>query len=130
MLNIETELDACVYNIVNTKVFLEKLATWVSDNVSEIDEEPEEWIVILSEDVETGEIHWTAEQEAGGFFLTGTMHLNPKELQTLGQEAGSDEVKRIFEIEVVPQLTIISNLDDVMEEQIPDAVRNFLSGRR
>lgn len=129
---IYMRLAASAHNIVNTEIFLEEISTWVSENVPAIDEaseEPEEWTVVLSEDVETGEIHWTAEQEPRGLCLAGTIYLSSKELQTLGQEAGSEEVRRIFEVEVVPQLTIISNLDDVMKEQIPDAVRTFLSGR-
>ena len=95
-------------------------------NGSDIDgvsEEPVEWTVILSEDVGTGEIHWTAEH--GELHRAGVMYMNPEELRGLGQEAACEDVRGVFEIEVVKEVQVITNLDEMLEEQIPEIIRSI-----
>jgi len=123
--------EMSVYNITNKVGFLKKIHAWVNEHVLDADEYsegPPEWIVTLTENVETGEIHWVAEQNTGDSRQSGTMFLGPKELRVLGHESASDEVQHIFENEVVPQLGVVSNLDDVIEEQIPAVVRRIRNG--
>ncbi|NHI90425.1 MAG: hypothetical protein EAX87_12965 [Candidatus Thorarchaeota archaeon] len=123
---IEASLDTSAYNIVNTGVFMEKLAAWVSANVVSLDEEPEEatgWTVMLSEDVETGEIRWTA--ECGVLRRVGIMFTEPKGIRKLGEEMAYKDMRDIFESEVGKELRIINNLDDVLEQQIPEIIRNY-----
>lgn len=123
--------DLSGYNIRNTEIFLEKISTWVNKHVVEIEEseEPTEWTVTLSVDVGSGEIYWVAEQESGNLRQNGVIYTDPEELQGLSQIKASEEVKCILEVEVVPQLGIIANLDEVMDEQIPDMVKSLRSGR-
>jgi hypothetical protein len=125
--------DLSGYNIRNVEPFLEKISSWVNESFPGIDEESEEqeeWTVTLSADVETGEILWAAEYGTGEMRMTGVMYTDPKELQGLGQEMASENLKDIFECEVIPQLKVITNLDEVLEEQIPDVVRSIRLGRK
>jgi hypothetical protein len=56
----------------------------------------------------------------------GTIYSSHDEIRQFGQEGACKEVRRLFELEVIPCLREISNLDDVFEEQIPEVVRRII----
>ena len=120
-----------IYNITNEDEFLTELADWLREYVPNPDQESIEsggWTVTLSVDIESEEIEWVARQGMSGPSRRGVMYASPEEFRRLGQEAACEEVRRLFEIEVIPQLGIISNLNEVIEESIPDAIRNIRNG--
>ena len=126
LMGIESGLSASAYNIVNTEEFQRKLATWVKKNIPDADERAEEtevWTVTLAllEDFEDGVIHWTAEY--GELCRTGVIHMVVSELRGLDEEAACEDVRRTFEIEVVKELQFIRNLDEVLDEQVPEMIR-------
>ena len=119
------------YNIRNKDSFLKRISTWVNKYIPEVEEYSEGvsgWIVTLSVDVESGEIHWVAEQDGNGPSMTGEICIDSGELEELEEEKASEEVQRIFKIDVIPQIENIDNLDDVLEEQIPNMVRSIRDG--
>jgi hypothetical protein len=122
------EGDLSAFNIRNTEPFLEKISLWVSENVQEIEEEseePEEWTVNLSIDTKEQAIIWEAEVDGPELSRTGVLYDDPKILIHAGIREAVREVRETFELDIVSELSVVSNLDDVMKEQIPDMVRSI-----
>ncbi len=122
------EGDLSAFNIKNTEVFLEKISLWVSENVQEIEEEseePEEWTVNLSIDTKETAIIWEAEVDESELSRTGVLYDDPKILIHGGIRKAVREVRETFELDIVSELGVVSNLDEVMKEQIPDVVRSL-----
>ena len=125
------EGDMSAFNIRNTEVFLELISNWVSENVQEIEEqseEPEEWTVYLSIDTKKRAIIWEAEVYETERSKRGVLYDDPKILLNAGIRAAVREVRETFEIDIVSELVVVSNLDEVMKEQIPDVVRSLQAG--
>ena len=122
------EGNMSAYNIRNTEVFLEKMSTWVSENVQGIEEEaeePEEWTVNLSIDTNEAAIIWEAEKDGQEPSRRGVLYDDPKILLRGGIRAAVREVRETFEIDIVSELGVVSNLNEVMKGQIPDVVRSL-----
>ena len=95
-----------VYNIINVDGFLARLATWVHENVPSPDDvfvEQGEWTVILSINADSERIDWVAKQGRTGPYERGAMWPSYDDLRKLGQETACEEVRRLFEIEVIPR---------------------------
>ena len=92
------------------------------------DESPEAWTVTLSVDEENEAIAWVARQGLSDPTNSGTMFVSFKEFQQLEQEVVCEEVRTLFEVEVIPILKDISNLDEVLDEQIPSVVQEIPQG--
>ncbi|TFG26402.1 hypothetical protein EU528_14440 [Candidatus Thorarchaeota archaeon] len=125
------EGDMSAYNIHNTEVFLEKISLWVSENVQKIEEqseEPEEWTVVLSVDIKDRAIIWEAEVDGPKLSKSGILYDDPKILLHGGIRMAVREVRKAFELDIVSELGVVSNLDEVMKEQIPNVVRSLREG--
>jgi len=123
--------DMSGYNIRNTEVFLEKMSLWVSANVQEIEEqseEPEEWTVYLSIDINEAAIIWEAEVDESELSKRGVLYDDLKILLHGGIRAAVREVRETFEVDIVSELGVVSNLDEVMKELIPEVVRSLRAG--
>lgn len=119
-----------IYNIINVDGFLAELADWLREYIPSPDEESVKlggWTVTLSLDVESEEIEWVARQGMSES-RRGVMYTSPEEFRQLGQEAACEEVRRLFGAEVIPILLEITNLDELLEEQIPDIVQEIILG--
>ncbi len=127
------EGDLSSYNIRNTEAFLEKISLWVSENVQEIEEqseEPEEWTVYLSIDINKTAIIWEAEVYGTERSKRGILYDDPKILLHGGIRAAVREVRESFELDIISELGVVSNLDEVMKEQIPDVVKSLRLGMK
>ncbi len=116
------------FTIRSQESFMKKLSSWVSDNVPVMGdefEEPEEWEVTLYVDPETHGIHWKAEQEDSGTHQTGPLYDYRKVLLDDDIEEVEKILREIFEGDVVSELVYISNLDEVLEEQVPEVIREL-----
>ena len=121
------------YNIIGEKHFLAELEAWLQKYAIAPDggdESPEAWTVTLSGKQEVEGIEWTAQQGKIGLRKNGTLFLVHEELYQLGQEAACEEVRSLFEIEVVPHLEGIDDLDAVFDEQIPMVIAEIFQRTR
>ncbi len=120
--------DLSHYSIRNTTSFKKKLVKWVRRNIpliewTEKDEEPdEEWEVTLYITVGTREISWEATQDTSGEVQGGVLNADKKVLLDGGRRDAEQEVRRSIEEEVVPELVCVTNLDEVLQTQVPDVV--------
>ncbi|MGY5852862.1 MAG: hypothetical protein RTU92_04775, partial [Candidatus Thorarchaeota archaeon] len=125
------EGEVSAYNIRNTERFIEQISSWVNEYVQEmgeISEEPEEYEVTLSIDDKGEAIIWKAEVYGAEGSKTGFLYDDLKVLRDAGIREATREVREIFELDVVSQLGVVSNLDDVMKQQIPEMVRSIRNG--
>jgi len=119
------------YFIRNTTSFKKKLAMWVSRNVpvidwAEEDEEPEEeWEVTLFVTTGTREVSWEATQNNSDEYQGGVLNADKKVLVDGDIEDAEQEVRGVLEEEVVPELVCVTNLNDVLQTQVPEVVREI-----
>jgi len=128
-----TEGDLRSYNIVGEERFLAELEAWLQKYALDPeggDESPEAWTVTLSVEQEIEGIQWTAQQGKSGPYKSGTLWLTHEELCQQGQEAACEEVRSLVEIEVVPHLEEIDDLDEVFDEQIPTVIAEIFQRTR
>ncbi|MHA1136821.1 MAG: hypothetical protein ACTSSE_10060 [Candidatus Thorarchaeota archaeon] len=71
-------------------------------------------------------IEWTAQQGKSGPNKNGTLWLIHEELCQLEQEAACEELRSLVEIEVVPHMEEIGNLNEALNEQIPEVVQRII----
>ncbi|MGY5858235.1 MAG: hypothetical protein RTU63_02615, partial [Candidatus Thorarchaeota archaeon] len=127
-----TEGELSSYNIVSVEWFLVELASWLEKHVlspEDGDESPEAWTLTLSVNVVNEGIEWNARQGTSGQCKSGAMWPSHDEIRQLGLEAACEEVIELFELEVIPHLQEIDNLDEVVKEQIPDVVREIIQNQ-
>ena len=84
----------------------------------------------LSIDINETAIIWEAEVEGPGQSRRGVLYDDPKILLNAGIRVAVSEVREIFEIDIVSELGIVSNIDEVMKEQIPDVVKSLRLGMK
>ncbi len=124
-----TEGDASAYNIRNVEHFMEHLFFWVLEHIQEVEwdaEEPVEYEVTLTLDDGMQSILWKAEVSGSEEHKRGAIYYDPRALPGVGIREAIREMQEIFEREVVGELGEVSNLDDVMKQQIPEMIRSLL----
>ena len=131
-----SEGDLSHYSIRNTTSFKKRLATWVQEfvQVTEEDwsededaEQEEEWKVTLYVTIGRRAVSWEATQKDNDEYPGGILDVDEKVLVDGDIEEAEQEVREAFEVEVVPKLTHITNLEDVLETQVPEVVREIRS---
>ncbi|TFG30351.1 anti-sigma factor [Candidatus Thorarchaeota archaeon] len=123
------EGDASVYNIRNVEQFIEQLSSWVYEYIQEIEwesEEPSEYEVTLTLDDDKESIRWEVEPDG---HKGGVLYDDFKILLYAGLREAIHQVREIFELDIVSQLGVVSNLEDVLTQQIPEMVRRIRQGR-
>ncbi len=126
------EGELSTYNIKNTEAFLKKISSWANEHISVIEEdseEPVEYEVTLSIGDEGDAIIWKAEVCGTEACKTGVLYDDLKVLLHAGIRDVIREVREIFELDVVSQLGVITNLDDVMKRQIPVMITSIREGK-
>ena len=126
------EGELSTYNIKNAASFLKKLCSWVDEHISVIEEnseEPVEYEVMLSIGDKGDAIIWKAEVHGAEESKTGVLYDDLKVLLHAGIREVIREVREIFELDVVSQLGVITNLDEVVKRQIPGIIRSIREGK-
>jgi hypothetical protein len=122
----EGELSA--YSIRNKNTFLKKFMTWVNKVTPDRElmvEVSAEWTVTLFVNEEGRAIHWEAEQYGIERQLTGLLYDDLKVLLGAGIREAVRDVRETFELDIIPELGIVSNLDVVLKRQVPEVVREI-----
>ncbi|MFW9887402.1 MAG: hypothetical protein ACFFER_04430 [Candidatus Thorarchaeota archaeon] len=120
--------DMSYYSIRNKESFMKKLTTWVNRCVPVIEdtiEEPEEWEVTLSADMMKHEIHWEAKQYLTKAHRIGLLYDDKKILVKGNIRDAIRDVREIVEEDLVPELGHISNLEEILNVQVPELIREL-----
>jgi hypothetical protein len=78
--------------------------------------------------MEERSIIWEAEVYGTEKHMSGVLLYDLKAFLQTGIRKAISDVRDIFKLDVVPQLGTVSNLDEVMKQQVPKAVRKLQSG--
>jgi len=125
-----SEGDLSHYTLRNKKSFWEKLEQWVERNIPIIewtegddDEEPvEEWEVTLYVTAGRREVRWEAIQKNEDGYREGVLDVGEKVLLDEDIANAEQEVRSAIEEEVVPELESVTNLDEVLQTQVPKVI--------
>jgi hypothetical protein len=123
---------ASAYNIRNVENFMEQLSSWVNEHVLEAEwksEESVEYEVTLSIDDGKQSIRWEVEASGPKESKSGVLYDDLKVLLHAGLRDAICEVRETFELDVAPQLGVVSNLENILKKQIPEMVRSLREGR-
>ncbi len=128
--------DLSHYSIRNETSFKKKLATWVQKYVpvtaedwskEEDAEQEKEWEISLYVTTGMREVSWEATQKDNDEYMEGNLNVDEKILVYGDIEEAELEVREAFEDEVVPELVNVTNLEEVLEKQVPAVVREIRS---
>jgi len=125
--------DMSHYSIRNRKSFMRRFTTWVNRYVPTVEVtngEPDEWMVTLSVNLKNHEIHWEAEQCMNEIHQTGLLYDDKKVLLSGSIRDAIKEVRETIQGDVVPMLEHISNLDEVLNVQVPAVIRELRQGEQ
>jgi len=124
-----TEGTMSVYNVRNVEEFMEQLSLWVNEHVLEAEwesEGPVEYEVTITLDDSMQSILWEAKSDR---HKSGVLYDDLKILLHAGLREAIHQVREIFKLDVIPQLGVVSNLEDVLKKQIPEMVRSLRERR-
>ncbi|MFW9886710.1 MAG: hypothetical protein ACFFER_00910 [Candidatus Thorarchaeota archaeon] len=120
--------DMSYYSIRNKESFMKKLTTWVNRYVpvkEDTIQEPEEWEVTLSANMKKHEINWEAKQYLIKAHRTGLLYDDKKILLKRDIRGAIKYVREIVEGDLIPELGRISNLEEVLNIQVPEVIREL-----
>ncbi len=127
-------VDLGPFNIRNKRSFMRRLTSWVNRNVpseeeGEEGEEVDEWEVTLFINTGSCAVHWEATEGNSKEYRSGLLYDDPKVLLDGIVEEAEKVVRVAFEGDVVSELKHISNLEEVLEEQVPVIIQELRQPR-
>ncbi|MHA1927898.1 MAG: hypothetical protein ACTSV2_04865 [Candidatus Thorarchaeota archaeon] len=123
------ELSA--FTILRKEIFLRKLTTWVKQAIAHVGDdfdddymnEPMSWSVELT--IHGKAIYWIATQVNGSGQRSGFLYDDPKNLFDGNATVAKREVKESLKDIVVPELKNIDNLDELLNDQVSEIVKDL-----